>query len=78
MLYEFDRSPELSLALVADAAGRSPHYVALSATPSGHRVTDAVTLRQMHAVANGVVDGLIVRPRLRWEPGRWDHARAGK
>jgi len=73
LLYTFDRSADLGLALVAEAGWRKPRYVAIKDAPSGCETVPRPYLRQMHAVANGVVDGVIVRRRMSLDLAQWEY-----
>ena len=71
----FDRSPELGLALVAEADLSGACYVELAAAPADRGTTHLPYLRQMHAVANGVAEGMVVRPRMPFVPTQWEGLR---
>ena len=71
-LCTFDRSPSLNLALVATRTLRAPRYVPLALAPVEHATVGAPVLRQLHTVANGVVDGLTARQRARLDPQGWE------
>lgn len=77
MQYTYDRSAALELALVADAKLSDCRYVPLAEAPTEERAVDQVYLRQMHAVANSVADGLVVRPRMPLQAEKWER-RAGR
>ncbi|MCE4369724.1 hypothetical protein [Xanthomonas hortorum] len=72
MLYTYDRSHELELALIATADLTGARYVALSAAPAEERGVSLPYLRQMHAVANSVPCGLAVMTRMPFQPERWE------
>lgn len=68
----YDRSPELGLALVADARLHGARYVPLADAPGATGVTALAYLRQLHAVANSIASGLTVRQRHRLDAKQWE------
>ena len=71
-LCTFDRSPSLDLALVATNTLRAPRYVPLALAPVERATVSAPALRQLHAVANSVVEGLIARQRAPLDSKAWE------
>jgi hypothetical protein len=72
MHFTFDRSPTLRLALVAHEDLSQARYVALEAAPPERRHTSSAYLQQLHAIANGVPCGLMVRQRMPFNPEQWE------
>jgi len=74
MFCTFDRSPSLDLALVAHEDLSRAKYVALDTAPPELSSTAPATLRQLHAVANGVPCGLVVQVRMPFDADAWELA----
>lgn len=72
MLYTFDTSRTLGLALVAAQDLSDPQYVPLSDAPPERRAIARPYLRQLHTIANTDLCGLIARQRSPLSPADWD------
>lgn len=72
MLRTFDRSPTLSLALVAQEDLSEAAYVPIEAAPAERGSVALTYLRQLHAVANMVPDGLVARERMALVATSWE------
>jgi hypothetical protein len=72
MLYTFDTSRTLNLALVATQDLSDPQYVPLSGAPTDLRAIALPYLRQLHTIANTELCGLIARQRSPLNPADWD------
>lgn len=71
MACTYDLSPQLNLALVADADLGNARYVALPDAPLPLCPLPIPYLLQLHAVANSVPAGLTVMSRMPFEPALW-------
>lgn len=72
MFYTYDHNSKLGLALIAREDLSDAQYVALEDAPEQRRAIDHAYLRQLHAVANGVAEGLVVRQRYTFVPADWE------
>jgi len=72
MLYTFDTSRALSLALVATEDLSQARYLPLADAPAERRAIARPYLRQLHAIANSEVCGLIARQRSAFDAAAWE------
>ena len=72
MLYTFDISRTLNLALVVEEDLTNAKYVPLAEAPAEHRSIAHPYLRQLHAIANTDLVGLVARQRTRFNPADWE------
>jgi len=69
----FDRNATLNLALVAEFDFSRAHYEPLDEAPATTApYAPRAYLRQMHAVANGVICGVVANQRVTLVPAQWE------
>ncbi len=74
MLYTFDISRSLNLALVAEEDLSGAKYVPLEEAPAERRSIAPPYLRQLHTIASTDLAGLVARQRTPFNPADWEEA----